>query len=149
MPQLSLHSPVGDITVSEEAGKIVSLDWGWGMEQTETPLLKKARVQLEAYFDGDLKKFTLPLNPPGTPFAHHVWAEMRRIPSGQTLSYGELAVLVESHPRAVGQVCAKNPIPILIPCHRVLGSKDALGGYSGEGGLVTKCALLALEGVLL
>ena len=149
MPQLSLHSPVGDITVSEENGNLISLAWGWGMEQTKTPLLKKAKKQLEAYFDGSLKKFTLPLNPAGTPFAHLVGAEMRRIPYGKTLSYSELAFLVENHPRAIGQVCANNPIPIIIPCHRVLGAKDTLGGYSGEGGLVTKCALLALEGVLL
>lgn len=149
MPQLSMHSPVGDITVSEEEGKIVSLDWGWGMTQKKTPLLLKAKEQLGAYFDGTLKKFTLPLRPPGTPFAHLVWAEMRRIPYGKTLSYGELAFLVENHPRAVGQVCANNPIPIIIPCHRVLGSKETLGGYSGEGGLVTKCDLLRLEGFLL
>ena len=149
MPQLSLHSPVGDITVSEDGGKVVALDWGWGKEQTETPLLKKAKQQLESYFDGKLKKFSLPLNPDGTPFAHLVWAEMRRIPYGKTLSYAELAFLVENHPRANGQVCAKNPIPIIIPCHRVLAAKEGLGGYSGEGGLATKVALLTLEGVLL
>ncbi len=149
MPQLSMHSPVGDITISEEEGKIVSLDWGRGMAQKKTPLLIRAKGQLEAYFDGTLKKFTLPLRPPGTPFAHHVWAEMRRIPYGKTITYGKLAFLVESHPRAVGQVCANNPIPIIIPCHRVLGSKETLGGYSGEGGLATKCNLLRLEGFLL
>lgn len=149
MPQLSMHSPVGDLTVSEEDGKIVSLDWGWGMTQTETPLLKKAKKELEAYFDGALKKFDLPLDPHGTEFQHHVWTEMRRIPYGKTKTYGDLAFLTESHSRAVGQACRRNPIPILIPCHRVLGQNEALTGYSGGEGVDTKYALLRLEGALL
>jgi len=149
MPQLSMHSPLGDLTVSEEDGKIVALDWGWGMTQTETRLLKKARRELEAYFDGKLKKFSLPLAPPGTAFQNHVYTEMRRIPFGKTKTYGEIALVTGSHPRAVGQACGSNPIPIIIPCHRVLGKNEALTGYSGEGGVETKCALLRLEGALL
>jgi len=149
MPQLSMHSPVGDLTISEEDGRIVSLDWGWGMTQTETPLLKKAQKELEAYFDGKLRKFDLLLAPHGTAFAHHVFAEMRRIPYGKTKTYGEIALLTNSHPRAVGQACGANPIPIIIPCHRVLGKNEALTGYSGDGGVETKCALLRLEGAIL
>ena len=149
MPQLSMHSPVGDLTISEENGRIVSLDWGWGMTQTETRLLKKTIANLEFYFDGTLKTFDLPLHPSGTPFQRHIFAEMRRIPFGQTKTYGELAFLTDSHPRAVGQACGANPIPIIIPCHRVIGKGQVLTGYSGEGGVETKSALLRLEGVLL
>ncbi len=149
MPQLSMHSPVGDLTISEEDGRIVSLDWGWGMIQKKTPLLEKAKKQLEDYFDGNLKKFDLPLHPDGTEFQRHVYAEMRRIPYGQTKTYGDLAFLTNSHPRPVGQACGKNPIPILIPCHRVLGKDESLTGYSGDGGVETKSALLRLEGALL
>lgn len=149
MPQLSLHSPVGDLTISEEDGRIVALDWGWGKAQNKTPVLLKAKGQLEDYFAGKLKKFTLPLHPPGTEFQRHIFAEMRRIPYGKTKTYGDLAFLTNSHSRAVGQACARNPIPILIPCHRVLGKNEALVGYSGEGGVETKSALLRLEGALL
>ena len=67
MPQLSLHTPVGDITISEEDGAIVAIDWGWGRDQAETPLLRDAEAQLQAYFDGALTAFSLPLAPAGTP----------------------------------------------------------------------------------
>ena len=149
MPQLSIHSPVGDLTISEDAGKIVSLDWGWGKTQTPTPLLKKTKKQLDEYFGGKRTAFDLPLDPPGTDFLRRVWAELRRIPYGKTVTYGELAVLAESGPRAMGQACGKNPIPILIPCHRVIGASEQLVGYSGEGGIETKVALLRLEGAIL
>ena len=149
MPQLSMHSPVGDLTISEEDGAIVSLDWGWGAIQTETPLLAKARDQLNAYFDGDRDGFALPLIPQGTRFQQQVWAEMRRIPYGETATYGDLATNLGSAARAVGQACGHNPLPILIPCHRVVGGDNRLGGYSGEGGAETKIALLRLEGALL
>lgn len=144
-----MHSPVGDLTISEEDGRIVSLDWGWGMTQEKNPLLEKAKSQLEAYFDGSLKKFNLPLHPEGTEFQRHVYTEMRRIPYGQIKTYGDLAFLTNSHPRAVGQACGSNPIPIIIPCHRVLGKNENLTGYSGDGGVETKSALLRLEGALL
>ncbi|MFN3230643.1 MAG: methylated-DNA--[protein]-cysteine S-methyltransferase [Alphaproteobacteria bacterium] len=149
MPQLSLHSPVGDLTVSEESGALVSLDWGWGAEQTQTPLLLAAKRQLDAYFDGDLKTFDLPMRPGGTAFQNRVFGAMCRIPFGETATYGELAHQIGSVARAVGQACGANHIPIIIPCHRVLAAHDRLGGYSGDGGLETKVALLRLEGVLL
>ena len=144
-----MHSPVGDLTISEDGGAIVSVDWGWGSIQHTTPLLDEAKDQLDRYFDGDKKKFALPLIPHGTPFQQRVWAAMRRIPYGRTTSYGELAKTVGSAARAVGRSCGQNPLPILIPCHRVVGADGRLGGYSGEGGLETKTALLRLEGALL
>ncbi len=149
MPQLSLHSPVGDLTVSEENGAIVSLDWGWGADQSETPLLLEAKRQLDAYFDGDLTEFDLPLRPGGTAFQNRVVGAMCAIPYGETVTYGGLAHQLGSVARAVGQACGANHIPIIVPCHRVLAADDRLGGYSGDGGLETKVALLRLEGVLL
>ena len=84
MPQLSFHSPVGDLTVSEEDGAIVSVDWGWSSHNEPTPLLRKAKKQFEDYFDGKLEVFDLPLNPEGTPFQKRVWQAMLKIPYGRT-----------------------------------------------------------------
>lgn len=148
MPQLSLHSPVGDLTVSEENGAIVALDWGWGRDQDTTPLLRRTRDQLNAYFDGDATDFDLPLEPAGSPFQRRVWTAMREIPAGGTETYGSLADRIDGIARAVGTACGRNPIPIIIPCHRVVAA-NGLGGYSGDGGLETKVALLRLEGALL
>lgn len=144
--QLSLHSTVGDISVSEEDGRIVSVDWGWGRDQTPTPLLKEALQQLHAYFDGVLTKFDLPLKPEGTKFQKAVWKELLKIPYGRTLTYGDIASRLKSAPRAVGGACGRNNLPILIPCHRVLGANDALVGFTADGGLATKTTLLILEG---
>ncbi len=146
MPQLSLHTPIGDLTLSEEAGALVALDWGWGRDQTPTPLLARARARLQDYFDGVLAaaEFDLPLAPSGTAFQRRVWAELRRIPPGVTRTYGELAQAVHSAARAVGQANGANPLPILIPCHRVVAA-GGLGGYSAPGGIETKTWLLDHE----
>ncbi len=144
MPQLSLHTPIGPITVSEEDGAIVALDWGWGRDQTETVTLRRARAQLHAYFDGKRDRFTLPLNPQGTAYRRRVWQALQDIPYGATRSYAEIARAAGGAPRSVGQANAANPIPIIIPCHRVLAS-NGIGGYSGGDGLDTKRYLLALE----
>ncbi len=144
MPQLSLHTPVGDLTVSEEAGRIVAIDWGWGRDQTETLLLRRARAQLDAYFDGDPVDFDLPLAPAGTFYRQRVWAALRRIPLGEVRTYAEIAREAGGAPRSVGGANASNPIPIMIPCHRVVAT-GGIGGYSGGDGLDTKRALLAIE----
>jgi len=144
LPQLSLHTPIGDLTIAEEAGAIVSLDWGWGRDQTPTDLLTRARDQLYAYLDGSLTNFDLPLNPTGTPYRRRIWFALIDIPYGATRTYADLARKVGGSPRSVGQANATNPIPIIIPCHRVLAT-NGIGGYSGGEGLPTKRALLALE----
>lgn len=149
MPQLSMHSPVGDITISEEDGAVVSLDWGWAMSNKPTSLLRRAERQLNSYFDGKLEEFDLPLNPAGTDFQKRVWKLMTKIPYGRTWSYGDIAEKLRSAPRAVGGACGANHIPIIIPCHRVLAASGKMGGYSGDGGLDTKTALLRLEGAKL
>jgi methylated-DNA-[protein]-cysteine S-methyltransferase len=144
VPQLSLHSPVGDITVFEEDGAIVSLDWGWVPYQETSPLLEAAREQLEAYFDGTLTAFDLPLAPPGTGYRRLVWQALRDIPYGETRSYQAIAAQAGGSARSVGQANGHNPIPLIIPCHRVVATKH-IGGYSGGDGLPTKRWLLALE----
>ncbi len=145
MPQRSCLTPLGEVTVSEEDGAIVALDWGRGRDQDRTPLLEEAVRQLQDYFDGQRRSFDLPLAPHGTPFQRRVWAALQAIPLGETRSYGDLARLLGSAARAIGQANGSNPIPILIPCHRVLASGGALGGYSGGEGPVTKRWLLDHE----
>ena len=144
MPQLSLHTPLGDLTLSEEDGAIVALDWGWGRDQASTALLRRARDQLQAYFDGALKEFDLPLAPAGSPYRQRVWAALRAIPCGQVRTYGEIAATAGGSARSVGGANGANPIPILIPCHRVVGG-TGIGGYSGGDGIDTKRYLLGLE----
>jgi methylated-DNA-[protein]-cysteine S-methyltransferase len=142
--QLSLHSPVGDITVFEEDGAIVSLDWGWVSYQNPSPLLEGARDQLQAYFDGTLTDFALPLAPAGTAYRRLVWQALCGIPYGETRSYQAIAAQVGGSARSVGQANGHNPIPLIIPCHRVVATTH-IGGYSGGEGLPTKRWLLALE----
>lgn len=149
MPGLSLYSPVGELTLFEEDGAIVALEWGWGGMQEPTPLLRKAKRQLESYFDADPAAFDLPLAPAGGAVQRRIWETLRAIPTGGTRSYGTIARQLETSARAVGAACAANPIPILIPCHRVLGKDGGLVAYSGEGGVETKRRLLRLEGALL
>jgi methylated-DNA-[protein]-cysteine S-methyltransferase len=153
VPQLSLHTPIGDISVAEDDGALVAIDWGWGSQQSETALLRRAREQLHAYFDGELTSFDLPLAPAGTAYRRRVWQALCAIPYGQTRSYLDIARVAGGSPRSVGQASGNNPIPIVIPCHRVVlapghqsrGAATHLGGYSGGEGLATKRWLLALE----
>ena len=147
-PQLSCPSPVGDLTVSEDDGAIVSLDFGRGMTQTRTALLDNAVAQLTAYFDGAMTDFDLPLSPHGTAFQKSVWDLMRAIPYGWTRAYADLARDLKSAARAVGGACGANPIPVIIPCHRVLAAGGKMGGFSGGDGIPTKGALLRLEGAI-
>ena len=142
---IAFESPVGALTIAATPEAIVSVAWGGAASGGEpTTLLSEARCQFEAYFTGRLRRFDLPLSPAGSPFEQRVWAAMRRIPYGETRSYGELAMEVGSAPRAIGRACGRNPIPIIIPCHRVL-ARNGLGGYSGGSGLATKRRLLELE----
>ncbi|MDP9095238.1 MAG: methylated-DNA--[protein]-cysteine S-methyltransferase [Pseudomonadota bacterium] len=144
MPQLSLHTPLGDLTVSDEDGAIVAVDWGWGRDQERTPLLDEARAQLQAYFDGRLTRFDLNLSPAGTDYRRKVWAALCDIPSGETRTYADIARIAGGAARSVGQANGANPIPVLIPCHRVVAS-NGIGGYTGGDGLTTKRFLLQLE----
>jgi methylated-DNA-[protein]-cysteine S-methyltransferase len=144
MPSLSIPSPIGQLTIDELDDAIVAISWADAPSGNGSLLLAEAAQQLAAYFDGRLSRFDLPLMPAGSPFETRVWSAMQAIPYGETRCYGDLAEAIGSAPRAVGRACGKNPIPIVIPCHRVL-AKAGLGGYSGAGGLATKQRLLTLE----
>jgi methylated-DNA-[protein]-cysteine S-methyltransferase len=141
-------TPAGKICLRQEGDAIVALDWAEGPECSPTPLLRRARAEIDAYFAGARQEFDLPLAPRGTDFQRRVWRELAAIPKGRVLTYGQIAARLASGPRAIGGACGANPIPIIIPCHRVL-ARSGLGGYSGAGGLATKTWLLAFEGVSL
>lgn len=150
--EITVPSPVGALTLRERDGRLVSVGWADAADaaaDVETPLLLTAAQQLNAYFYCGLRQFDLRLAPAGSPFEHAVWDAMLRIPYGQTRSYGEIAREVGGEARAVGGACGSNPIPIIIPCHRVLAADGRSGGYSGRGGTETKHFLLALEGATL
>lgn len=154
MPDLRLtlpDTPLGPMTLYEEDGAITALTWGEDRGSSDSgaassPLLAQAASQLEEYFAGTRKDFDLPLAPRGTDFQKQVYRAMLEIPYGETRSYGEIAKALDGCARAVGSACGSNPIPVIIPCHRVLASGGGRGGYSGKGGLDTKKQLLDLEG---
>ena len=145
MPELRIDSPLGPLTLVEDNGAIVELDWRPAKTEESTNLLKTAAAQLSRYFAGDLKSFSVPVNPTGTEFQTRVWQQICKVPYGQALTYGAVAKNLVSSPRAVGAACGRNPIPIIIPCHRIVGANRSLTGYSGVGGIKTKSFLLSLE----
>jgi methylated-DNA-[protein]-cysteine S-methyltransferase len=152
MPKHIVDSPLGPLTLVERGGALAAINFGGRIgaaaAPAPSPLLAEAAAQLAAYFAGARRDFDLPLAMEGS--AHHraVWAAMARIPYGRTASYGDLARETGSAPRAVGAACGANPIPIVVPCHRVLAAGGGIGGYSGRGGAGTKRALLKLEGAV-
>ena len=146
MPQFTMQSPLGFLTVTEENGAVTALSFGGTWETPpETPLLREAYRQLTAYFSGSLRTFDLPLSPRGTPFQTAVWQALCAIPYGQKRTYGEIAAAIgrPNACRAVGMACHVNPIAIVIPCHRVVGKGGSLTGYAG--GLAAKQFLLSIE----
>lgn len=145
----SVRSPFGDLSVFVEDGAVVAVEWGRAQQTAPGPGLESALSELEAYLRGEPISFSIPLNPRGSVFQHRVWKHLLTVPRGATITYGALAHALTTAPRAVAGACARNPIPIMIPCHRVVGSGGAVFGYSGGDGPATKAALLALEGVRL
>lgn len=148
-----IDSPVGRLALEADGDAVTGVRWASRGERSRhegrTPVLREAERQLGRYFRGRLRRFDLPLSPRGTDFQKRVWAMMRDIPFGETATYGGFAMALGSGPRAVGMACGHNPLPIIVPCHRVLGSGGTIGGYSGGRGLPTKRRLLAIEGVVL
>lgn len=145
---VTIASPIGRLTLTERDGALIRLTWSEGSSSDWSGLLRRASQYIEAYFAGDLKIFDLPLAPEGTAFQKRVYAAMQRIPFGGTRRYGELAVELGSAARAVGGACGSNPLPIVIPCHRVVAAGKGLGGFSGGTGVSTKTWLLNHEGAL-
>ena len=153
-----IDSPVGRLALEADDDCVTGLRWAGPGERASSPrtgdgapspVLQEASRQLDRYFGRKLKRFDLPLAARGTDHQKRVWAMMREIPFGETATYGGMAMSLGSGPRAVGMACARNPIPIIVPCHRVLGSGGKQGGFSGGRGLPTKHQLLAIEGVVL
>ena len=150
----TIHTAFGTIRVVVDRGRLsqVSIEPDAGPPPLYPDMIHDPQAltpftaQIKAYLQGDLKHFDLPLDFSGTSFQNRVWAELARIPFGQTRSYQDIAAALgnPSACRAVGSACGKNPIPIVVPCHRVIAKSGGLGGFSG--GLDVKKALLAIEG---
>lgn len=140
-------SIIGELSITANDTSVLRIDFGSYIpgELKETKLIREAYRQLEEYFQGKRKEFDLPLDLKGTQFQKEVWKALRDIPYGSTRSYKEIAIAVGSEKacRAVGMSNNKNPIPIVIPCHRVIGTNGKLVGYAG--GLDVKIRLLELE----
>jgi methylated-DNA-[protein]-cysteine S-methyltransferase len=141
-----VRTPFGPVTLVEASGLLIRLDWRADPGEGSSLLVEAAR-QMEAYFDRRLTRFDLPFAW-GDGLNAQVRRAMAAIPMGETRTYGQIAKAVGAAPQAVGQACGANPMPILIPCHRVTGS-DWFGGFSAPGGIETKAALLRHEGALL
>ena len=141
--RLGLPSPVGPLTLEIDAGAVVALTWEEAPQGAGDPL--GATAQLAAYFARTRQAFDLPLRVRGSGFQRAVCDAMLAIPFGATRTYGEIAADLGASAQAVGNACGANPIPIIIPCHRVLRA-GSLGGFSGAGGVETKVWLLRHEG---
>ena len=142
----TVDTPLGPLALEARDGALTRLGWGRAAREDESNLLTQAAAELAAYFGGGLRDFDLPVAPDGTEHDRKVWRAMRDIPPGETRSYGEIARAIGSGAQAVGNACGRNPIPIVIPCHRIVAAGGRIGGYSGQGGAETKRFLLRLEG---
>ncbi|MGC1495388.1 MAG: methylated-DNA--[protein]-cysteine S-methyltransferase [Sulfitobacter sp.] len=145
MKQRTILTQFGDLTLTEVDGAITAVNWTRVSSQDQSDLLDEAAEQLAAYAAGKREGFDLPLRVAGSDFQRDVCAAMSAIPFGYTLTYGDIAKQLGVPAQAVGQACGGNPIPVIIPCHRVMGAKG-LTGFSGAGGVETKVALLRHEG---
>lgn len=149
MELMVFDTPLGQMAMGEEGDALTRLwlpNQGYPkLPQQETPLLLEGKRQLLEYLQGLRREFSLPFAPEGTPFQRKVWQALEAIPYGETRSYQDIAVAVDNPKgvRAVGGANNRNPLPIFIPCHRVVGVKGQLTGYAG--GLPLKEALLELE----
>jgi methylated-DNA-[protein]-cysteine S-methyltransferase len=147
-----LESPIGTLTLVKTSGVLSGLYTGEGRAEAFGPRthsgFEDVAEQLEEYFARKRTTFTVPIAPAGTPFQQRVWNELTAIPYGETRSYGQLAAAIgnKSAMRAVGAANGRNPISIIVPCHRVIGSNGTLVGYGG--GLERKRFLLDLEGAI-
>lgn len=146
-----LETPVGTLTLTASDAGLTAIHWGAvdATKDVDTPrqreILGQAAEQLTRYFAGLLRDFDLPLAANGTPFQIAVWRGLTTIPHGETRSYGDLAAQIDKPraARAVGAAAGRNPLPIVVPCHRLVGSQGQLTGFAG--GLANKRVLLALE----
>jgi len=136
-----LKTPIGTISIVGHNGFSSSLVWG----ESDKAHVTAAENQLQDYFNKNIQQFDLNIELEGTDYQKKVWDEVAKIPYGCTKTYSEIAAVIGSGPRAVGNAVGANPLPIIIPCHRVVGKNGHFGGYSGKGGIQTKQFLLELE----
>jgi methylated-DNA-[protein]-cysteine S-methyltransferase len=143
-------SPLGDLLLQAADGALVKVLFPPyplpdGPPDPDDPVLRQAAAELAEYFAGARREFEVPVGPPGTPFQQAVWAELRRVPYGTTTTYAAIAARLgrPTAVRAVGAANGRNPVAVLVPCHRVVGSDGNLRGYAG--GVERKLALLGLE----
>lgn len=150
-PSMTCHiiaSPIGAIALSASDDALVSVDMLGATAEPDTTdhrLLREAARQIQAYFAGDLRRFDLPLAPASTRRGNELRAAVMAIPYGEAQSYGEVARRADSGPRAIGRVCSHNPLPLVVPCHRVIAAGGKIGYYSGGAGISTKRFLLTHE----
>ena len=140
----TLETFIGRLGLVEEEGRIKQLLWNGEDRGIRSDVLEEGIHQLSGYFAGDRDRFDLPLSPAGTDFQQKVYNAMLEIPKGETRSYGDIAQDLGVAAQPVGQACGSNPIPVIIPCHRVVGS-SGVGGFSGKGGVEMKVELLKFE----
>jgi methylated-DNA-[protein]-cysteine S-methyltransferase len=145
MATIAVDTRFGRLGLVAEAGAIVRVVWDGVDDAPDSVLLQEAAAQMRAYDEGRLQRFDLPLRVRGSAFQRAVCAAMRTIPFGFTRTYGEIARGLGASAQAVGAACGGNPIPVIIPCHRVMGARG-LTGFSAAGGIETKVALLRHEG---
>jgi len=145
--EAGLDSPLGPLCLVASAGAPVALDWRKTSRRDADPALRVGLAWLAAYFARSPLPAQPSLAPSGPSYCQAVWQVMQQIPYGRTLSYGTVARRLALDPRVVGQACGANPLPLLVPCHRIVGA-DGLGGYSGAGGVAAKRFLLRHEGAL-
>ena len=139
-------TPFGPIAITAKGAAITAITWVTSKPTGDTdPLVAEAARQIGDYFEGHRRDFNLPLLVEGSEFQRAVCAAMQAIPFGETRTYGDIAKQLGAPAQAIGQACGNNPVPIIIPCHRVLGARG-LGGFSARGGVETKVALLRHEG---
>lgn len=147
MIRAGIVGPFGPVSLVERDGLLVGLEWRLPEESGESALLAEGLAQLAAYFAGRLARFDLPVDW-GSGLNAAVRRAMADIPCGETRTYGQISKVLGAPAQAVGQACGANPLPIVIPCHRVTGT-NWFGGFSAPGGVETKAALLRHEGALL
>lgn len=165
MPHILISSPIGPLLAEHDGAALTAVRFWRDADHAPTgtlrgpgdpdPLGRRIIAQLGEYFHGERREFDLPISPAGTVFQRRVWSALARVPFGETRTYGELARETGSGggARAIGQANARNPIPIVIPCHRVVAAGGAIGGYAGDWGdgegIARKRWLLRHEGVRL
>lgn len=142
---ICIQTSFGPVSVTAQGDRLTCISFRQRNECNVTGLLREAARQIAAYFDGTLHAFDLPLAPAATPFQDRLRQAMRAIPFGETRSYADIAQDLGSAPRAVGQGCGRNPLPIVVPCHRIVAASGNLGGFSAGDGPATKQRLLAHE----